>query len=165
MTERFARIIIDISHEKVDRTFDYRIPAGLLDEVAVGTLVLIPFGKGNSMRKGYVVGIAAHADYDPDKIKEIAGIVTDGVSAESLLISLAWWLKERYGSTMNQALKTVLPVKQKVKPREKKVLKSLLDHSQLLNALEEAEKKEIQGQGTPLSGAFGESGHSIRNCG
>ena len=144
MTERFARIIIDISHEKVDRTFDYRIPAGLLDEVAVGTLVLIPFGKGNSMRKGYVVGIAAHADYDPDKIKEIAGIVTDGVSAESLLISLAWWLKERYGSTMNQALKTVLPVKQKVKPREKKVLKSLLDYSQLLNALEEAEKKKYK---------------------
>jgi primosomal protein N' (replication factor Y) len=144
MTERFARIIIDISHEKVDRTFDYRIPAGLLDEVAVGTLVLIPFGKGNSMRKGYVVGIAAHADYDPDKIKEIAGIVTDGVSAESLLISLAWWLKERYGSTMNQALKTVLPVKQKVKPKEKKVLKSLLDYSQLLNALEEAEKKKYK---------------------
>ncbi|WP_313153991.1 replication restart helicase PriA [Lacrimispora sp.] len=144
MTERFARIIIDISHEKVDRTFDYRIPAGLLDEVAVGSLVLIPFGKGNSMRKGYVVGIAAHADYDPDKIKEIAGIVTDGISAESLLISLAWWLKERYGSTMNQALKTVLPVKQKVKPREKKVLKSLLDHSQLLNALEEAEKKKYK---------------------
>jgi primosomal protein N' (replication factor Y) len=144
MTERYARIIIDISHEKVDRTFDYRIPVSLLDEVAVGSLVLIPFGKGNSMRKGYVVGIAAHADYDPDKIKDIAGIVTDGVSAESLLISLAWWLKERYGSTMNQALKTVLPVKQKVKPKEKKVLKSLLDHSQLINALEEAEKKKYK---------------------
>ena len=144
MAERFARIIIDISHEKVDRTFDYRIPAELLEEVAVGSLVLIPFGKGNSMRKGYVVGIAGHADYDPDKIKEIAGIVTDGVSAESLLISLAWWLKEQYGSTMNQALKTVLPVKQKVRPREKKVLRSLLDHSQLLKALEEAEKKSYK---------------------
>ncbi|GLC79885.1 replication restart helicase PriA [Lacrimispora brassicae] len=144
MAERFARIIIDISHEKVDRTFDYRIPAGLLEEVAVGSLVLIPFGKGNSMRKGYVVGIAAHADYDPDKIKEIAGIVKDGISAESLLISLAWWLKEQYGSTMNQALKTVLPVKQKVKPKEKKVLKSLLDPSQLLKALEEAEKKSYK---------------------
>ncbi|WP_024295324.1 replication restart helicase PriA [Lacrimispora indolis] len=144
MAERFARIIIDISHEKVDRTFDYRIPAELLEEVAVGSLVLIPFGKGNSMRKGYVVGIAGHADYDSDKIKEIAGIVTDGVSAESLLISLAWWLKEQYGSTMNQALKTVLPVKQKVRPREKKVLRSLLDHSQLLKALEEAEKKSYK---------------------
>lgn len=144
MTEWFARIIIDISHEKVDRTFDYRIPARLLEKVAVGSLVTIPFGKGNSMRKGYVVGTAAHADYDPDKIKEIAGIVTDGVTAESLLISLAWWLKERYGSTMNQALKTVLPVKQKVKPREKKVLRCLLEHGDLLKALKEAERKNYK---------------------
>ena len=116
MTEQYARIIIDISHEKVDRTFDYRIPERLSEEVSVGSLVLIPFGKGNAMRKGYVVGITPHADFDKDKIKEIAGIVTDSVTAESLLISLAWWLKEQYGSTMNQALKSVLPVKQKIQP-------------------------------------------------
>ncbi|WP_394522202.1 replication restart helicase PriA [Lacrimispora sinapis] len=144
MAERYARIIIDISHEKVDRTFDYRIPERLCEDVAVGSLVLIPFGRGNAMRKGYVVGIASHADYDRDKIKEIAGIVTDGVTAESLLVSLAWWLKEQYGSTMNQALKTVLPVKQKIKPKEKKVLRCLLQKKDLLTALQEAEKKKYK---------------------
>ena len=144
MAEQFARIIIDISHEKVDRTFDYRIPERLAHEVTVGTLVLIPFGKGNSMRKGYVVGISDHAEYDRDKIKEIAEVPADGISAESLLISLAWWLKERYGSTMNQALKTVLPVKQKVKPREKRVLRCLLEREVLLKVLAEAEKKNYK---------------------
>lgn len=144
MTERYARIIIDISHEKVDRTFDYRIPESLFEEVSVGSLVLIPFGKGNAMRKGYVVGITPHADYDRDKIKEIAGIVTDSVTAESLLISLAWWLKEQYGSTMNQALKTVLPVKQKIKPKEKKVLRCLLQREALLEAWKESERKNYK---------------------
>lgn len=144
MTEQYARIIIDISHEKVDRTFDYRIPERLSEEVSVGSLVLIPFGKGNAMRKGYVVGITPHADYDKDKIKEIAGIVTDSVTAESLLISLAWWLKEQYGSTMNQALKTVLPVKQKIKPKEKKILRCLLKPEELKKALEEAERKNYK---------------------
>ncbi len=48
MTKRFAQIIIDISHEKVDRTFDYRIPPQLEDRIFVGVLVKIPFGKGNS---------------------------------------------------------------------------------------------------------------------
>ena len=66
MTKRFAQIIIDISHEKVDRTFDYRIPPQLEDRISVGVLVKIPFGKGNSLRKGYVVGITDHADYDAD---------------------------------------------------------------------------------------------------
>ncbi len=51
MTKRFAQIIIDISHEKVDRTFDYRIPPQLEDRISVGVLVKIPFGKGNSLRK------------------------------------------------------------------------------------------------------------------
>lgn len=144
MTKRFAQIIIDISHEKVDRTFDYRIPPQLEDRISVGVLVRIPFGKGNSLRKGYVVGITDHADYDADKIKEIAGIVEGSVSAESQLIMLAWWLKEQYGSTMNQALKTVLPVKQKVKPKEKKVLRLLIPEEQLEAVTAEAEKKSYK---------------------
>lgn len=144
MTKRFAQIIIDISHEKVDRTFDYRIPSQLEDRISVGVLVKIPFGKGNSLRKGYVVGITDHADYDADKIKEIDSIVEGSVSAESQLIMLAWWLKEQYGSTMNQALKTVLPVKQKVKPKEKKVLRLLIPEEQLEALTAEAEKKSYK---------------------
>lgn len=144
MTKRFAQIIIDISHEKVDRTFDYRIPPQLEDRISVGVLVKIPFGKGNSLRKGYVVGITDHADYDADKIKEIDSIVEGSVSAESQLIMLAWWLKEQYGSTMNQALKTVLPVKQKVKPKEKKVLRLLIQEEQLEALTAEAEKKSYK---------------------
>ena len=42
-----------------------------------------------------------HADYDADKIKEIAGIVEGSVSAESQLIMLAWWLKEQYLSLIH----------------------------------------------------------------
>ena len=144
MTKRFAQIIIDISHEKVDRTFDYRIPPQLEDRISVGVLVKIPFGKGNSLRKGYVVGITDHAEYDADKIKEIDSIVEGSVSAESQLIMLAWWLKEQYGSTMNQALKTVLPVKQKVKPKEKKVLRLLIPEEQLEALTAEAEKKSYK---------------------
>lgn len=144
MTKRFAQIIIDISHEKVDRTFDYRIPPQLEDRISVGVLVKIPFGKGNSLRKGYVVGITDHADYDADKIKEIDSIVEGSVSAESQLIMLAWWLKEQYGSTMNQALKTVLPVNQKVKPKEKKVLRLLIPEEQLEALTAEAEKKSYK---------------------
>lgn len=144
MAERFAQIIIDISHEKVDRTFDYRIPPELSDRIAVGVLVTIPFGRGNSLRKGYVVGITDHADYDADKIKEVAGIVEGSVTAESQLIMLAWWLKERYGSTMNQALKTVLPVKQKVKAKEKKVLRLMVSQEELEAAEEEARRRNYK---------------------
>lgn len=144
MVERFAQVIIDISHEKVDRAFDYRIPEELLGRIFVGTQVTVPFGRGNSMRKGYVVGLEDHTDFRSYGLKSVAGTVEGSVSAETKLIMLAWWLKERYGSTMNQALKTVLPIKQKVKAKEKKILRLLLTGEELLAAIEEAEQKNYK---------------------
>ena len=43
MTGRFANIIVDISHEKVDRPFQYRIPDALMGKLEVGMAVMIPF--------------------------------------------------------------------------------------------------------------------------
>ena len=122
----YANVIIDISHESVDRIFQYRIPEEMLEQIQVGMQIRIPFGNSNRMRKGYVVGLTGICDYDADKIKEVAGIVTGSVSAQSQLISLAWWMKEHYGATMNQALKTVLPVKKEVKSRSRKTGGNLL---------------------------------------
>lgn len=127
MAEQYASIIIDISHENVDRVFQYRIPPQLLGEIQVGMQVCVPFGSGNRTRTGYVVDISEKAEYDVTKIKSIAGIVAGSVTADSRIISLAWWMKERYGSTMNQALKTVLPVKRKVKARNRQVVRSMVD--------------------------------------
>lgn len=42
MTGRFANIIVDISHEKVDRPFQYRIPDELMGVLEVGMAVNIP---------------------------------------------------------------------------------------------------------------------------
>ena len=127
MAEQYASIIIDISHDNVDRVFQYRIPPQLLGEIQVGMQVCVPFGSGNRTRTGYVVDISEKAEYDVTKMKSIAGIVAGSVTADSRIISLAWWMKERYGSTMNQALKTVLPVKRKVKARNRQVVRSMVD--------------------------------------
>lgn len=126
MAVQYANIIIDISHENVDRVFQYRIPKQMLSDVRIGSQVCVPFGAANRTRKGYVVGITQKADFDEARIKEVAGLVEGSVTADSRLIELAWWMKERYGSTMNQALKTVLPVKKKVRARNRQVLENLV---------------------------------------
>ena len=92
-----------------------------------GMEVLVPFGKGNHPGKGYVTGIGETCDYDLSKVKEIVDISRDSVEIEGRLIALAAWMKEYYGGTMIQALKTVLPVRQKENARVKKRLRLLLD--------------------------------------
>lgn len=111
----YANIIIDISHEKVDRLFQYRIPDRLRGKVAVGDCVIAPFGKGDTQRKGYVIELTDEANWDTEKIKEIIAVSKDMTSADDISIKLAAWMKRNYGGTMNAALKTVLPSGKKMK--------------------------------------------------
>ena len=89
--------------------------------------VLVPFGKGNRKVRGYVTGISETCDYDLSKVKEIIEIPERAMEIEAKLVALAAWMKENYGGTMIQALKTVLPIKQKEKAKVKKRLRLLLD--------------------------------------
>lgn len=137
----YANVIIDISHEKVDRPFQYRIPDSLKEKLAVGMCVQIPFGTGNRKRKGYVIEITGKNEYPEEKIKEIDGIITDNLPAEADAIRLAAWMRQTYGSTMIAALKTVLPVKRTVKAVEKKRLRRILSAEELTSLLGECMRK------------------------
>ena len=134
MYKKYAAVIVDISHESVDRPFTYRIKEAMKDEITIGSCVTVPFGKGNKMRKGYVVAFSDSADFPDEKIKEIEEIVIKQDDLQGRMIRLAAWIRKHYGSTMIQALKVVLPVKKTVKPIEKKtiVLKMELQEAQKL---------------------------------
>ena len=116
--ELYADIIIDISHEALDRVFQYRVPFSLVSEIGPGVRVRVPFGAGDREREGYVIALKDKPEYDPHKIKEIRSVVEDSRTVESQLIQTAAFLRRRYGSSMIQALKTVMPVKTQVRHRE-----------------------------------------------
>ena len=135
----YAKVIVDISQEKLDKTFEYRIPPYLTQRIAVGMQVYIPFGSRRIT--GYVVELSDEAEYDEDKLKNIAGIVTDSVPIESHLIALAGWMREHYGGTMNQALKMVLPIKEKKKAVEHKRVRLALHPVEAKNQLGAYERR------------------------
>lgn len=141
MQKLYANIIVDITQEKLDRTFQYEIPAEMQESLQLGMVVKVPFGRGNRFIKGYVVSISHKCEYDPSKMKEICEIVTDGSDSESRLIALAAWIRENYGATMIQALKTVIPIKQKVKPKEKKQICLIMERTEAEEKLEFYKKK------------------------
>ena len=123
----YADIIVDITHEKLDKVFQYSIPLGLEGALSVGTEVIVPFGKGNREMSGYVVSFSEKPDYPPEKIKPVLKKAEKSIAIESKLVALAAWMKEQYGGTMIQALKTVLPIKRKEAVRMKRRVRLLLD--------------------------------------
>lgn len=144
MSPKYADIIIDISHEAIDRTFQYRVPEGLTGKIGIGDEVSIPFGRGNHLRSGYVVSFSEIPAFDEDKMKEIAGMKEGSVPIESSLIALAAFIKERYGSTMINALKTVMPIKQKVKGLTHKEVRLLVSKEEAVKRLSLYQKKNAK---------------------
>ena len=140
----YADIIVDISHEQLDRTFQYAVPEEMEQDIDVGVLVNVPFGRGNRTITGYVIELSNEPKLDIDKIKYIDSIVPDKVKAVSRMIKLAAWLKHNYGSTMNQALKTVIPVKEKVKHKEKKSVRLVIDRHEAQSYIELFVKKNAK---------------------
>ena len=89
----YADIIIDITHEKLDKVFQYRVPEELEGDLRTGAGVIVPFGRGNRETKGYIVGFSETCDYDAEKIKDILRTDTSSVAIEARLVALAAWMK------------------------------------------------------------------------
>lgn len=97
MEKLYADIIINISHEALDKVFAYKVPFSMIKDIRVGQQVVVPFGRSNKEQTGYVVNLSRTVDYDESKVKEILRIETDHVGVESNMIELAAWIRENYG--------------------------------------------------------------------
>ena len=146
MKRLYAKVIVDISHEKLDRPFTYIVPSKLLGVIEEGDRVQIPFGAGNKIISGYVIELTDNSEYDISKLKEIIDLEPKSVRADATLIKLASFIRKTYGSTQIQALKTVMPVKKTVKREVNKRVISRLDSQGLYSVLEQAEKKHKNAQ-------------------
>lgn len=137
----YAKVIVDITHEKLDKVFEYSIPSELEGVLQVGMEVIVPFGKGNREMNGYVIGIAEACEYEPEKVKPILRLAEKRMAIEGKLVALAAWMKEHYGGTMIQSLKTVLPIKKEEQQKIKRYVRLLLSQEEGKEKLEEYLKK------------------------
>ena len=136
----YAQIIIDISHEKLDKPFTYGIPEELSKKIVPGVKVIIPFR--NREIEGYVVELTDSLDFDESKVKNIRKICDDMIATDVRMIALAYWMKRHFGGTLNASLKTVIPVKEKVKPTVYRFIKRNMPVDDLRVELAEIAKKK-----------------------
>ncbi len=90
-----------------DTTFHYLIPPALADAVKPGVRVIIPFGRGNRKRVGFVLRIEP-----PDgqfRLKPILAVADDEPVMNEELLSLVSWLHETTFCTYYDGVKTILP--------------------------------------------------------
>lgn len=115
----YARVIIDITNEALDHAYTYRVPENL--KLQVGDKVKVPFGTARGPRSAYVLQLTEQADFAPERIKDILEKDAQAISVTDQLMQLAVWMSREYGTTLNQCLKTVLPVKRSVRRNSRRI--------------------------------------------
>jgi primosomal protein N' (replication factor Y) len=88
--------------------FDYRLPLELIDEVKVGSMLVVPFGRREIL--GVVTALTDHSEVSREKLLPPVRALDDGRPTLPVdLVALAEWLAEEYCSTLARALALVLP--------------------------------------------------------
>ena len=157
---KYADVVIDITNENVDRPFTYAVPESLRDSARPGMPVLVPFGNGGRTKTGYIIALKEETELDPARVKEILGPAGGAVTAETTLIELAVWMHEHYGCMLNQALRTVMPVRNRVAVRKSRLIRSCLPEQELRKFAAEMRRKHRAAMAR-LAEALAESGGSL----
>ena len=102
-----AKIAVSGVPFRLDRPYDYTIPAELRGEVRAGVRVSVPFARANRRTEGIVLALAETSGFD--RLKPVAAVL----DAEPLLteeqLRLAIWMHERFFCTVSEAVRAMLP--------------------------------------------------------
>lgn len=126
-----AEVIINRTAKKLNRTFDYKIPEELKDLITIGSRVLVPFGKNETIEEAFVMRIKEKTEYEVKEIKKLG----DNLSEQQL--ELAKWMAKRYFCNISDCVKLMLPPGRKTK--DKKVQDKKIQSVYLKKDIEEIE--------------------------
>ena len=94
MKKLYADIIVDtLDRVLLDRCFQYEVPEEIAADAAVGSRVRIPFGKADTLRDGYIIGLTERRNMIRKKLKKIESVCGDAVPSKAQLIRLAAWMR------------------------------------------------------------------------
>ena len=110
-----AEVIINSTAKKLNRTFDYNIPAEMQELVQIGSKVLVPFGRFKQLEEAHIVKIKEKSEYE---IKDIAKVET-GLTDKQ--IKLANWIAKRYFCNVSECIKLMQTPGTKAKDVNKRI--------------------------------------------
>ncbi len=105
----YAKIIIDLHHQKVDQIYTYAVDEPLAAQIREGMLVEIPFGMGNRKSQGYVVGFEDETQAPPMRLKKVSRLISPEPVFSERDLKLAEQMQKRYHAPLSACLALFIP--------------------------------------------------------
>lgn len=106
---KIVQVIVDVPAMQTNQPYTYVVPPGLANVIQLGMRVVVPFGKGNRLIQGFIVGVEQETDLKISELKEIvSNIDLQPVLSIELLALSDWLAKQSYTFRIN-VLQAMLP--------------------------------------------------------
>ena len=128
-----AEVIINTNAKKLNRSFDYKVPKELEEQVMIGSKVLVSFGNKKELEEGFIVGFKESTEY---KVKEISKL-EDKLSDKQ--IQLAKWMAKKYFCNISECIKLMQTPGTRTKNKEKRIQEKTINTIYLKKDYEEIE--------------------------
>lgn len=102
-----AKVALNGPGYSIDKLYDYRIPASLETQAAVGKRVSVPFARGNRRQEGMIFQLAESSALS--SLKPIDAYLDETPILSEGQLQLVRWMKTRFFCTYYQAVKAMLP--------------------------------------------------------
>lgn len=119
----YAEVIINSEALEIDRPFTYKVPEEFNNEIKIGQIVKVPFGKGNKTSEGFILNLK-NDDNIKFKTKNIAAILVKDPVIDEDDINLIEFLREKTFCKYIDAFRLLIPVgiMKGAKAKKKKVI-------------------------------------------
>ena len=105
----YCSVILRGSVRQTDRLYTYRIPEELRTGISLGSLVSVPFGKGDSQRAAVVVDLKEDVSEDTSTIKDIASVISSLPVLHRDQIALIDKISDRFNCTKGDVVELMVP--------------------------------------------------------
>lgn len=103
-----AKVALSNASYSYDVEYSYSVPSEWKDKIDSGTRVLVPFGRGNRKRIGFVTRTYLRDTHNPD-LKPVLQVIDEESLLNDEMVRMIFWLKENTFCTFYEAFKTVVP--------------------------------------------------------
>lgn len=115
MSLQIAQAAVNDANIHFDRLYSYCVPPRLAGRLWPGSMVLVPFGRGNKPRMAVVLDVQEVED-TPDNLKTLLDAAPEEARLTPDLMELVRFLKERTFCTWFEAVKAVIPYGAQYRP-------------------------------------------------
>ena len=139
---KYAKVVVNVPFIERNKFFDYKIPEKYFDEIEIGNLVLVPFGKRSI--KAFIISFKNNVEIEDSKLKEIKKIYKKESFFTQKDLKLYQWMADYYSLNLISVIRAAIPagvLNNNINKKKNKYIRLNREVDEIRKIIKDIEKK------------------------